>query len=313
MKLIIQIPCFNEEKTLPIVMRDLPKKIAGIDSIETLIVNDGSTDRTVDVARSLGINHIISLPKRRGLAFAFKAGLDAAVDLGADIIVNTDGDNQYKGEYIPKLVTPIIEGKSDIVIGCRDISSIKHFSFIKKCLQKLGSYVVRKLSNSNIPDVTSGFRAYSRESALRINVFSSYTYTLETIIQAGRTGISIGYITIATNEKLRESRLITSIPSYIIRSIVTIMRIYLLYEPLKTFVYLGIIPIILGLAMIVRFLVAHFTQVYGGHIQSLMIASILVIMGFGVVMIGLLGDIMSANRRLNEDILYRIKKKDSEK
>lgn len=311
MKLIIQIPCYNEAKTLPVTLKDLPKTIKGIDKIETLIVNDGSTDGTEEVARSLGINHIVILPKRRGLAYAFKTGLDKAIELGADIIVNTDGDNQYRGEYIPKLVAPILEGRADMVIGCRDISSIKHFSFIKKCLQRLGSYVVRKLSNSNIPDATSGFRAYSRECALRINVFSSYTYTLETIIQAGRTGIPITSIPIMTNEKLRESRLITSIPSYVVRSIATIIRIYLLYEPLKFFSRIGTLIIMISFLIGARY--AYFFMFgakKGGHIQSLLLGAVLFITGFMIIMIGLLADIISANRKINEDILYRLKKKD---
>jgi glycosyltransferase involved in cell wall biosynthesis len=311
MKLIIQIPCNNEAKTLPVTLKDLPKSIKGIDKIETLIINDGSTDDTEKVARSLDVNHIVNLPRRRGLAYAFKTGLDKAVELGADIIVNTDGDNQYKGEYIHKLVEPITEGRSDIVIGCRDMASIKHFSFIKKCLQKLGSYVVRKLSNSDIPDATSGFRAYSKDAAMRINVFSSYTYTLETIIQAGRTGIAIVCVPIMTNEKLRESRLMRSIPSYIARSIVTIIRIYLLYEPLKFFSRIGIL--IMSVSMLIGARYAYFFMFgvkKGGHLQSLLLGAVLFITGFMIIMIGLLADTISANRKINEDILYRLRKKE---
>ncbi|MFH1868839.1 MAG: glycosyltransferase family 2 protein [Candidatus Omnitrophota bacterium] len=308
MKLIIQIPCFNEEKTLPLTLEGLPKKIKGIDEIWILIIDDGSTDRTAEVAEENGANYIFQLPRRAGLAEAFRRGIERSLELGADIIVNTDGDNQYCGEDIERLIKPVLERKAEIVVGCRDIKSIKHFSLAKKMLQRFGSYIVRKFSHTDIPDTTSGFRAYSRNAALRINIFSSYTYTIETIIQAGRQDIPIAHISIKTNEKLRESRLIASIPSYIFKSTVTILRIYLMYEPLKTFSRIGIIPVLLGLMLVVRFLIAHFTLPYGGRIQSLIIATIGIIMGLGIIMIGLLGDVISANRRLNEEILYRIKK-----
>ncbi|MDD5194088.1 MAG: glycosyltransferase family 2 protein [Candidatus Omnitrophica bacterium] len=308
MKLIIQIPCYNEEETLPLVLRDLPKKIDGVDKIEILVINDGSTDKTVEVARSLGVHHIFILPKQRGLAYVFKTGLEKALELGADIIVNTDGDNQYKGECIKDLIYPIIKQNAQIVIGCRNISEIKHFSFIKKCLQYLGSHIIRKISNTDIPDTTSGFRAYSREAAMRINIFSDYTYTLETIIQAGRNNLHIAFVKIATNPKLRESRLIKSTFRYLVRSAATALRIYLMYEPLRTFFFIGIFPIVGGGIFIVRFLIDHFTRPSGGHIQSLIIAAIAIIMGFVTIMIGLLGDIISANRKLNEEILYKLKK-----
>jgi glycosyltransferase involved in cell wall biosynthesis len=308
MKLIIQIPCHNEEKTLPITLKDLPRKIEGVDEIEVLVIDDGSVDNTQTVARENGVVNIVSLVQRRGLAEAFKKGIDRALELGADIIVNTDGDNQYKGEDIPRLIRPILNRKAEIVIGCRDMATVKHFSIAKKILQKFGSFIVRKFSRTEVPDTTSGFRAYSREAALRLNIFSSYTYTLETIIQAGRQGIAIAHIDITTNKKLRESRLISSIPIYIWRSIVTMLRIYLMYEPLKSFIKLGLLPIIFGVILIIRFLIAHFTQPVGGHVQSLIIAAIFIITGFGIMMIGLLGDIISANRRLNEEVLYRLKK-----
>lgn len=310
MKVIIQIPCYNEEKTLPLVIRELPKRIEGVDKIEILVINDGSTDKTVEVARALGVQHILTLSKQRGLASVFKAGLDRALELGADIIVNTDGDNQYKGGDIPALIAPILNRTSEITIGCRMMDQIQHFSFTKKTLQRFGSYMVRKFSKTTVPDTTSGFRAFSRDAALRVNIFSSYTYTLETLIQAGRAGIAISHIDITTNEKLRESRLIRSIPVYIVRSLVTMMRVYLMYEPLRTFVKISMFPLVIGAAFIVRFFVAHFTQAQGGHIQSLIIAAILVIVGSGIITIGLLGDLISANRKLSEDILYRLKKRD---
>lgn len=308
MKLIIQIPCHNEEKTLPLVIKDLPKEIDGISSIETLVINDGSTDKTEEVARSSGVNYIVSLSKKRGLAYAFKTGLDKAVELGADIIVNTDGDNQYKGEHVRDLIKPILTQKPQIVVGCRNISEIKHFSFTKKCLQHIGSHFVRKFSNTDIPDVTSGFRAYSRDAAMRLNIFSDYTYTLESIIQAGRYNMHIAWVNITTNPKLRESRLIKSTAGYIMRSMATVLRIYLMYEPLKSFFILGILPIIGGSVFIVRFLVDHFTRPRGGHVQSLIMAAVAIIIGFVTMMIGLLGDIISRNRKLDEEILYRLKK-----
>lgn len=308
MKLIIQIPCYNEEKTLPLTLNDLPRELPGIDKIETLIINDGSSDKTVEVAKRFGVNHIISLSQKSGLAQAFSNGLEECIKLGADIIVNTDGDNQYCADDIPKLIQPILDRKADMVIGCRDIFAIKHFSHIKKMLQSVGSYFVRHFSKTNIPDVTSGFRAYSREAALKLNIFSNYTYTLETIIQAGMKKIPLSYVNVRTNAKTRESRLIKSIPSYILRSMITILRISLMYEPLQIFTKLSLFPLAIGAILLVRFFIAYFTQRYSGHIQSLIIAAICMIAGFSIIMIGLLGDIISANRRLNEDILYNLKK-----
>ncbi len=293
---------------MPVTLRDLPKEIEGIDEIKTLVINDGSTDSTVEVAKKEGVGHILDLPVRSGLAEAFRRGIERSLELGADIIVNTDGDNQYRGADITKLVKPILDKKAEIVIGCRDILNIKHFSLTKKILQKVGSYVVRRLSDTDIPDTTSGFRAYSRDAALRLNVFSTYTYTLETIIQAGRKEIPINYIGISTNQKLRESRLIKSIPSYVLRSTTTLLRIYLMYEPLRSFFKIGLIPISFSIILIIRFLISHYTRMHGGHVQSLIIASVGIIIGILIMMIGLLGDIMSANRKLNEEILYRLKK-----
>lgn len=309
MKLIIQIPCFNEEKTLPMTIAGLPKHINGIDEIGVMIINDGSTDDTERVARDLKVDHIITIPRRRGLAHAFKTGLDAAIELGADVIVNTDGDNQYNGEDIKLLAEPILQKKAHIVVGCRNMSEIRHFSFVKKILQRVGSHFVRKFSSTQVSDVTSGFRAYSRDAAMRINIFSDYTYTLESILQAGMNGIPIECVSIRTNPKLRESHLMKSTTGYIARSIATILRIYIMYEPLKSFFMLGVLPVLVGLLFILRFLIAHFTRPYGGHIQSLIISAVLIIIGFGIMTIGLLGDIISANRKLNEEILYRMKKR----
>lgn len=308
MKLIIQIPCYNEEKSLPITLRDLPKKINGVDAIEVLVINDGSKDRTSAVARENGVNHILELSERGGLARAFKSGLERSLELGADIIVNTDADNQYPGRYIEELIRPILDRRYEIVVGCREMSSIKEFSFIKKVLQAFGSSIVRKFSGAKIPDTTSGFRAYSRDAAMKMNIFSSYTYTLETIIQAGRQNIPMTHIMITTNNKLRESRLIKNMGSYIARSAATILRIYLMYEPLKTFSVIGFLFSIPGVALIARFLYLYSITGRSGHIQSLIIAAIFIILGCGITLLGLLGDIMSANRRLDEEILYRLKK-----
>lgn len=308
MKLIIQIPCYNEEETLPITLDNLPKRIDGVDKIEILLIDDGSTDRTVEVAKKEGVGHILQLPVHQGLAEAFRRGIEKSLELSADIIVNTDGDNQYKGQDIPRLIRPILDRKAEVVVGSRDISSIKHFSLAKKLLQKFGSYIVRKFSNTDIPDTTSGFRAYSSDAALRLNVFSSYTYTLETIIQIGRKEIPISYVNVHTNEKLRESRLIGNIPSYIAKSVITILRIYLMYEPMQTFFRIGTFFVIVGAMPIIRFLVTHFAYSRSGHIQSVIIGSSFIVMGLICFVMGLLGDVISANRKLNEDILYRLKR-----
>lgn len=309
MKLIIQIPCYNEERTLPVTIRDLPKKIDGIDEISVLVINDSSEDNTERIAKDLGVTNVMTFQKRRGLAHAFKSGIDRAVQLGADIIVNTDGDNQYNGRDISKLVEPILKNRAQIVVGCRNMAAIKHFSFIKKMLQHVGSHFVRKFSKTTVRDVTSGFRAYSRDAAMRINIFSDYTYTLESLIQAGRNNMAIECVDIGTNDKLRESRLMKSVFGYIVRSVISVFRIYLMYEPLKSFFTIGFASVAAGLLLVLRFLLSHFTRPTGGHVQSLIIAAVFILAGFGAVMMGLLGDIISANRRLNEEILYRLKKK----
>jgi glycosyltransferase involved in cell wall biosynthesis len=308
MKLIVQIPCFNEETSLPLTLRDIPRTIEGIDKIEILVIDDGSTDRTAEIAKELGVDHIVKFTKNKGLARAFTSGIDASIKLGADIIVNTDADNQYKGEDIPKLIKPILEGKADIVVGDRRVNSIEHFSSTKKVLQSVGSWVVRKLSETDIPDTTSGFRAYSKDAALKLNIVSPFTYTLESIIQAGKKHMTIVHVPIRTNEKLRESRLFKSIPAYIKRSIITIIRMYTMFQPLKVFFYIGISLFSLGCLGILRFLYFFFAAGGAGHIQSLIVSGVLIILGFMLLMIGLIADIISFNRQLIEDTLYRVRK-----
>jgi len=308
MKLIVQIPCLNEEETLPLTIRDIPRTIEGIETVEILVIDDGSADRTSAVARELGVTHIIRFANTQGLAKAFMVGLDVSLKLGADIIVNTDADNQYNGEDFAKLVKPVIEGKADMVVGDRIIDTVEHFSATKKILQKLGSWVVQQVSNTKIPDATSGFRAYSKEAALKINVISEFTYTLETIIQAGKKNIAIDHTPIRTNEPLRKPRLYSSIVIYIKRSIGTIFRIYTMYEPLKIFFCIGGVVFSAGSIVSLRFLYFYFTISGVGHIQSLILAAVLMILGFQIIVIGLVADLISGNRRLIEDSLYRIRK-----
>jgi len=310
MKLIIQIPCYNEKDTLPITLADLPRQVEGFDSIEWLVVDDGSTDGTPEVARSLGVDHIVSLPHNRGLARAFAAGLDASLRLGADVIVNTDGDNQYRGAGVADLVVPILRGEAEIVVGDRRTASIPHFSPMKKWLQRLGSRVVSWTAGIDVPDATSGFRAMSREAALRTNVFGTYTYTLETIIQAGKKGIPIVSVPVETNPMLRESRLIRSIPRYVSRSASMILRIFLMYEPLRSFFLLGSILLLLGSALVVRFLYFFALGEGQGHVQSLLLASILIVISFLVYLLGLLGDLVARNRHLSEEVLYRLRRQE---
>lgn len=308
MKLIIQIPCFNEEQTLEITYKALPRQIEGIDEIDYLIINDGSTDNTVEVARKLGIRHIVSFRNNKGLAAAFRAGIDACLKLGADIIVNTDADNQYFGGDVETLVKPILNHTADIVIGQRPIDSIEHFSFIKKKLQRIGSWTVRVASNTNIPDAPSGFRAYSKEAALRLNVVSDYTYTLETIIQSGLNNMAIVAVPVRVNAELRKSRLFKSNFQYIMRSIVTMFRIYLMYKPLKTFITTGLISLFISLILGLRYLY-FFTLGEGqGHVQSLILVVIFVVIGVQSIILGLFADLIASNRKIIEDIQYKIRK-----
>lgn len=308
MKLIIQIPCYNEAETLEIALNDLPKHIDGIDEIEYLIINDGSKDNTVEVAKNWGVHHIVNFKKNKGLAKGFMAGLDEALRQGADIIVNTDADNQYVADDIETLVRPILNGEADIVIGERPIDETEHFSPLKKKLQHFGSWVVRKASNTDIPDAPSGFRAYSRDAAMRINVVNDYTYTLETIVQAGRQRIPMISVPIRTNPELRPSRLFHSMWGYVKRSMVTILRSYLMYKPLACFSTLAVIPSLIGFLIGIRFLVFYATGHGNGHVQSLILACTLLIMGFLTFMIGLIADTIAANRRILEDTQYHVRK-----
>ncbi len=307
MKLIIQIPCYNEAETLEITLNDLPKHIDGIDVIEYLIINDGSQDNTVEVAKKWGVHHVVNFNCNKGLAKGFIAGLDACCKLGADIIVNTDADNQYSGTDIETIVRPILEGRADIVIGERPIDEIEHFSPLKKKLQHLGSWVVQKASHTKIPDAPSGFRAYSREAAMRMNVINEYTYTLETIVQAGRNRMAIMSVPIRTNPELRKSRLFSSMFGYVKKSMVTIVRAFMMYRPLKFFMTIGMLFMLGGTAVGARFLYYYFNGAGAGHIQSLILASMMIIIGVQTAIVGLQGDIIAANRKLLEDIQFRTK------
>lgn len=310
MKLIIQIPCLNEADTLEIALNDLPKHIDGIDEIEYLIINDGSTDNTVEVAKNWGVNYVVSFTRNKGLAKGFMAGIDACLRNGADIIVNTDADNQYCGEDIEKIVRPIIEGKADVVIGERPIDQTEHFSPLKKKLQHVGSYAVRVASKTDIPDAPSGFRAFSRDAAMHLNVMNNYTYTLETIVQAGRTSMAITSVPIRTNAELRKSRLFKSMFGYIKRSILTIVRAFMMYRPLTFFSLVGMVPFLIGFIAMIRFFVFFCQGAGNGHVQSLIIGSTLMMLGFMTFIVGLQADVIANNRKLLEDIQYRVRRLD---
>ncbi len=306
-KLIIQIPCYNEEATLAETLGALPRSIPGVDVIETMVIDDGSTDGTADVARAAGATYLLRLPAHAGLARAFSRGLDTALKLGADVIVNTDADHQYPGHEIPRLVQPIVAGHVDMMIGDRMPTRSVHFGVGKRMLQGLGSWVVRRLSGTSVPDATSGFRAFSRRAALRLNVFTKFTYTLETIIQAGKKHLPIGHFPITTNPERRPSRLFGSIALYVRRSISTMLRIYTLYEPLTVFVGLGGLAVLIGSGIGLRFVFEYFAGEGHGHIQSLILASVLVIVGFQTMLIGLVADVIASSRSLLEDTLVRVR------
>ena len=314
MKLIIQIPCYNEAETLKTALDHLPKQIDGIDELEILVINDGSKDATVQVAREWGVNHIVSFRQNKGLARGFMAGIDACLHLGADIIVNTDADDQYCGADIAKLVQPILEEKADIVIGERPIDQTEHFSKKKKLFQHLGSWVVRVASNSDIPDAPSGFRAYSREAALRLNVVNEYTYTLETIIQAGWNKTAMTSVPIRTNAELRPSRLFKSMWRYMKRSSSVILRAFAMYKPMRFFGIIGGVFFALGLILGIRFLWIFIATGSGsGHVQSLILCSSLLMIGVMLFAIGVMADLISDNRRLLEDVQYRVRKMECER
>ena len=310
MKLIIQIPCYNEAETLEVALNDLPKQIDGIDEIEYLIINDGSKDNTVEVAKNWGVHYVVNFKCNKGLAKGFMAGLDACLRQGADIIVNTDADNQYCGADIEKLVRPILDGKADIVIGERPIDDTEHFSPLKKKLQHIGSWTVRVASKTDVPDAPSGFRAYSRQAALKMNVVNEYTYTLETIVQAGRNKMAITSVPIRTNPELRKSRLFNSMFGYIKKSMLTIIRAFMMYKPLRFFTIIGSTIFLIGSILGIRFLVFVFMGESGGHIQSLILASTLLLLGFQTFISGLQADLIASNRKLLEDIQERVRRLD---
>jgi glycosyltransferase involved in cell wall biosynthesis len=308
MKLIIQIPCLNEEATLPGTLADLPRQVPGFDVVEWLIIDDGSTDRTIDVARENGVDHIVKLTNNKGLAAGFQAGLDACLKLGADVIVNTDADNQYLGSDIRKLVEPIVEGRADMVVGDRETDTIEHFSPLKKRLQKLGSWVVRQASETEVPDTTSGFRAYNREAAIQMAVVSKYTYTLETIIQAGKLLVATDHVAIGTNPKTRESRLFPSMRSYVRRNAVAIARIYAQYEPLKVFLSVAAVLFVLALIPFTRFTVAYIGGDGAGHVQSLIFGAVLFNASVVIGALGVIGDMLFAQRIMAQRIFERVRR-----
>jgi glycosyltransferase involved in cell wall biosynthesis len=310
-KLIIQIPCLNEAQTLPATLADLPRSIPGVDVIEILVIDDGSRDGTGDVARACGVHHVVRLRRNKGLAAAFQAGIDACLKAGADFIVNTDADNQYAGHEIPRLLAPLLRGEADICIGDRNIAELRHMSWRKRQLQALGSWVVRQVSNTSVPDTTSGFRAYTRDAALRMTIVSEFSYTLESIIQAGKKRMAIAHVPVQVNPRTRESRLFDSIFSYIKRSGATIVRIYAMYEPLKVFTYLGLTIFGGGFLLALRYGYYVLRSEGFKHTGSLIAAAVLMIVGFMVLVIGLVADLISANRKLLEDLVYRVRSLES--
>src|SRR3954465_10197008 len=308
MKLIIQIPCLNEEQTLPITLADLPRELPGFTSVEWLVIDDGSSDRTIDVAREHGVDHIVRLTNNKGLASGFQAGVDAALKLGADVIVNTDADNQYYGGDVATLVAPIVAGQADMVVGDRQVMTIEHFSPAKKTLQRLGSWVVRQASATDVPDTTSGFRAYNREAALQLQGVSKFTYTLETIIQAGKMTVAVDHVPIRTNAKTRESRLFKSMGQYVRRNAVSIFRIYTMYEPLRVFMTLAIFLGLFALAVWTRFLVAYIQGEGAGHVQSLILGAVLFNAAVVLAALGIIGDLLSGQRIMLQRIFERVRR-----
>jgi glycosyltransferase involved in cell wall biosynthesis len=310
MKLIVQIPCFNEERTLAAVIRDIPRTIEGIDDVEVLVLDDGSTDRTSEVARREGADHLIRLKRNAGLASAFAIALDYALSQGADIVVNTDGDGQYRGRDIPRLVRPILRGTAEMVVGVRNFDQIPSYPRLKHFFQNAGSLLIRILSGTRIPDATSGFRAYSREAAMQLHITSSYTYTFDTIIQMGKKRLPVHYVPIRVNPPKRASRLYRTPGGYVLRTGASILRIYTLYEPLKTFSFLGLLSFAAGFVIGCRFLYFYITVNYSGHVQSLILSAILILAGVSLFFLGLLGDLIAINRRRLEDLNTRCRRID---
>ena len=308
MRLFVQIPCYNEEATLPLVVRSIPRSIRGVDEVRVLVIDDGSTDRTVEVAHELGVDYVVSHRRNRGLAAAFQTGLDACLQLGADIIVNTDGDNQYPQQEIPRLIRPILEGHADMVVADRQVDRIEHFSVVKKLLQKVGSWAVRRFSGAQVADAPSGFRALTREVAERLNVLSTYSYTLNTLIQAGRSGMTIANVPVTTNAKTRESRLIRGTFEYVAMSVGTTLRVYAMYESLKVFLTVGAVFILVGLGFVGRWL--YFNSLGEGErrVPSLIVAAVLLVVGLQLGVMGMLANVIGANRQLLEQLLYRVKR-----
>ena len=306
MKLIIQIPCYNEAETLALAISELPATVPGFEKVEWLVIDDGSSDKTAQIAKDSGVHHVVRHTRNRGLARAFMTGMSACLERGADIIVNTDADNQYNAADIPALVRPILEHKADIVVGARPIEEINHFSIGKKLLQKIGSFVVQKVSGTDIPDAPSGFRAFSKEAAMRLNVFSEYTYTLETIIQAGQKNMAITSVPVRVNEDLRPSRLLKSIPSYVQRSIMTIFRIFVIYKPFRFFLIIGGSLLGIGILIGLRFLYFYFLNEGSGHVQSLILSSVFLVSGFQTILVSFLADVLAANRKMLEEIKFQI-------
>ena len=308
MKLIIQIPCLNEEATLPVTLADLPREVSGFDEVEWLIIDDGSTDRTVEVAREHGVDHIVRLTNNKGLASGFQAGLDASLKLGADVIVNTDADNQYDGRDIPLLTAPILAGNADMVVGDRQVMTIEHFSPLKKALQRLGSWVVRRASQTSVPDTTSGFRAYNREAAMAMQVVSKFTYTLETIIQAGKLLVAVDHVPIRTNEKTRESRLFPSMWAYVRTNALSIFRIYAMYEPLRVFLTASALLFLPAMVLWIRFGYFYVQGDGAGHVQSLIFGAVLFNAAMLLAALGILGDLLSAQRIMQQRTFERVRR-----
>jgi glycosyltransferase involved in cell wall biosynthesis len=308
MKLIIQIPCFNEAEQLPLTLSELPRELDGFDVVEWLVIDDGSTDATIAVAREHGVDHLVRLTNNKGLAAAFQAGIDTALKLGADVIVNTDADNQYRGADVERLVAPILAGDADMVVGDREVSGIEHFSALKKALQRVGSWVVRQASSTSVPDTTSGFRAYNREAAIQMMVVSKFTYTLETIIQAGKLLVAIDHVPIRTNEKTRESRLFPSMGAYVRRNAISIFRIYAQYEPLRVFWSLALLIGLASLALWIRFAVAYIDGNGKGHVQSLILGAVLFIAAVVLWALGVIGDLLAAQRAMTQRTYERVRR-----